>query len=327
MSETSKDNIIPELRDGLETAFVNGDFRSNLAYRPEFLSNDYLHGKKVQSALERELKDCEEFCISVAFITSGGVQPFLMQLKELENRNIPGRILTTDYRLFSEPKALEQLSSFHNIELRMYRCEEPVGFHTKGYIFRNGRIYRIILGSSNLTGSALALNREWNTKLVSAADGQVAQEILREFEELWSSEHTHPWREVSGAYNLEWIRNRVIERQRRDAVRAAVVDFDQYTLKPNKMQTAFLANLMKLRESGAKKALFCSATATGKTIASAFALREMGVKKALFLVHREQIAKQAMTSYRRVFGQTITYGLISGTAGSMMRTISSVPCR
>ena len=154
----------------------------------------------------------------------------------------------------------------------------------------------------------------YNAKLVSTADGQVAQEILGEFEELWSSEHTHPWQEVSAAYDREWIRNKVIERQRRDAVQAAVVDFDQYTLKPNKMQTAFLANLMKLRESGAKKALFCSATATGKTIASAFALREMGVKKALFLVHREQIAKQAMTSYRRVFGQTITCGLISGNS-------------
>ena len=160
MNNTFPDNNSIELHAGLETAFIDSRRQSSLAYRPEFLSNDYLHGKKVQSALERELKDCDEFCISVAFITAGGVQPFLMQLKELENRNIPGRILTTDYRLFSEPKALEQLSSFHNIELRMYRCEEPVGFHTKGYIFRNGRIFRIILGSSNLTGSALALNRE-----------------------------------------------------------------------------------------------------------------------------------------------------------------------
>ena len=159
MNALSGNNSI-ELYSGLETAFIDSRRQSNLAYRPEFLSNDYLHGRKVQSAIERELKDCDEFCISVAFITAGGVQPFLMQLKEMEGRNIPGRILTTDYRLFSEPRALEQLSSFRNIELRMYRCEEPVGFHTKGYIFRNRRVYRIILGSSNLTGSALALNRE-----------------------------------------------------------------------------------------------------------------------------------------------------------------------
>ena len=40
---------------------------------------------------------------------------------------------------------------------------------------------------------------------------------------------------------------------------------------------------------------------TGKTYASAFAMRELGFKKVLFLVHRNQIAKQAMKSYRKIF--------------------------
>ncbi|MFA9421966.1 MAG: DUF3427 domain-containing protein [Sedimentibacter sp.] len=53
---------------------------------------------------------------------------------------------------------------------------------------------------------------------------------------------------------------------------------------------------------------------TGKSLASAFALREMQPKKILFLVHREQIAKQTIKSYKRVFGSTKTYGLLSGTS-------------
>lgn len=53
---------------------------------------------------------------------------------------------------------------------------------------------------------------------------------------------------------------------------------------------------------------------TGKTYASAFALREMQPKKALFLVHREQIAKQAVKSYKRVLGYTKKFGLLSGTS-------------
>lgn len=52
---------------------------------------------------------------------------------------------------------------------------------------------------------------------------------------------------------------------------------------------------------------------TGKTFASAFALREMNPKKALFIVHREQIAKQAIRSYKQVFGNNKIFGLISGT--------------
>ncbi|XCP85059.1 DUF3427 domain-containing protein [Roseburia hominis] len=53
---------------------------------------------------------------------------------------------------------------------------------------------------------------------------------------------------------------------------------------------------------------------TGKTYASAFAIRESNPNKILFLVHREQIAKQAINSYQKVFGDTKTFGLLSGNA-------------
>ena len=51
---------------------------------------------------------------------------------------------------------------------------------------------------------------------------------------------------------------------------------------------------------------------TGKTYASAFAMREMGFKRVLFLVHRNQIARQAKTSFERIFGSKIKTGLVSG---------------
>lgn len=38
----------------------------------------------------------------------------------------------------------------------------------------------------------------------------------------------------------------------------------------------------------------------------------MKAKKALFIVHREQIAKQTLKSFKRVFGTSKTYGLLSG---------------
>lgn len=53
---------------------------------------------------------------------------------------------------------------------------------------------------------------------------------------------------------------------------------------------------------------------TGKTYASAFALRTINPKKALFLVHREQIAKQAIKSYKKVFGKSKSFGLLSGNS-------------
>ena len=61
------------------------------------------------------------------------------------------------------------------------------GFHTKGYIFRKDEIYRIIIGSSNITSAALTSNHEWNTKLISTEQGEMAKEIGAEFKELWNS--------------------------------------------------------------------------------------------------------------------------------------------
>ena len=55
-----------------------------------------------------------------------------------------------------------------------------------------------------------------------------------------------------------------------------------------------------------------SATGTGKTYASAFAMRELGFKRVLFLVHRNQIAKQALESYRKVFDDKVSMGLVTG---------------
>ena len=51
---------------------------------------------------------------------------------------------------------------------------------------------------------------------------------------------------------------------------------------------------------------------TGKTYASAFAARELEFKKVLFLVHRNQIAKQALNSYRKVFDGKISMGMVTG---------------
>lgn len=178
---------IEKINQGLETAFLNYSAPSNLAYKPQFISNDPQAGKKVLSSIEDELLACKEFYISVAFIKMAGLAPLLQTLKTLEERGIPGKILTTDYYSFSDPKALDKLNELQNIELRMYCVPDGEGFHTKGYIFKEDEIYRIIVGSSNITARALTRNKEWNAKLVSTAQGEYVKDMLAEFEALWNS--------------------------------------------------------------------------------------------------------------------------------------------
>ena len=242
----------------------------------------------------------------------GGVTPLLQTLKELERRHIPGKILTTDYQNFSEPRALRKLAELSNITLKMYRTDEAQeGFHTKGYIFKNEELYRIIVGSSNLTLSALTKNREWNTRVVSTDQGEYVEDLMEEFTDLWDSKYAVAFDDFIDEYSLNY---RVIQKQRKIAKQAQTPSLEQYKLQPNSMQLGFIANLEKIQKSGESKALLISATGTGKTYASAFALREEETKKVLFLVHREQIAKQAIASYKKVFGNTRAFGLLSGNS-------------
>ena len=69
-----------KLVDGYHKAFIDSSRESDPSFSPSFLSNT--RGKKVLTVIERELKGCDNFFFSVAFITEGGVEPFLQTLKE-----------------------------------------------------------------------------------------------------------------------------------------------------------------------------------------------------------------------------------------------------
>ena len=297
-----------ELRSGFETAYIDGTVASNLAYKPQFISNNYKQGKKVLSSIEDELLVCDQFQISVAFITMGGITPLLQTLKELEKRGVKGEILTTNYLNFSEPRALEKLNKLSNITLKMYDVEASGdGFHTKGYIFRKDEIYRIIIGSSNMTKTALTSNREWNTRVVSTEKGEIAQQVVEEFNELWNSEYALDFDEF---YEIYKERYKIIKKQREIARSEELPSIEKYRLQPNTMQVGFIVNLKKIIDAGEERALLISATGTGKTYASAFAMRELGYKRVLFLVHRGQLARQTKKSYQKVFGKNISMGLV-----------------
>lgn len=301
-------NTIDELKHGFETAFIDANITSNLAYKPQFVSNNYKEGKKVLASIEEELLACDCFQISVAFITLSGIEPLLQTLKELENKHVPGQILTTNYLNFTEPKALKKLNEFENITLKMYDIDDAHGgFHTKGYIFKKEEIYRIIIGSSNMTKSALTVNREWNTKVISTEQGEMAQEIISEYEALWNSEYAIEFDDFYEKYKEQY---EIIKQQKQIAKQEPVTSLEKYKLHPNKMQLAFISNLRQIVGAGQERALLISATGTGKTYASAFAMRELGFRRVLFLVHRSQLARQTKKAYQNVFSKSVSMGLV-----------------
>ncbi len=296
--------IDENILNGAKTAFIDGDSPSLNDFKPKLLFNS--SQTKVRNELIDQLRCCDEFIISTAFITLGGITPLLEELKNLESKNIQGKILTTDYLSFTEPKALKKLNSFKNIEVKMFTTENE-GFHTKGYIFRKNNNYSAIVGSSNLTSSALVENKEWNVGFTTTESGEIIIDLLDEFNDLWDK--SKDLADILPAYEKIYQDNLNFK-----ALRETTDELKKKNVKdlaPNSMQEQFLTNIRKLIKNDEKRAILVSATGTGKTYASAFAVRDFNPKRFLFIVHREQIAKQSISAYENVIKDK-SLGLLTG---------------
>ncbi len=296
--------INEDILNGARTAFIDENVSSSPDFKPKLLFNS--KHTKVRNEIIDQLRGCDEFIISTAFITFGGIVPLLEELKNLENRNVRGRILTTDYLYFTEPKALKRLEEFKNIEVRMFTTENE-GFHTKGYIFKKNNNYSAIVGSSNLTSTALVENKEWNVGFTTTEDGEIIIDLLDEFNMLWN--RSKSLNDILPAY--EKIYNDNLNFKELRELTDKLKEKNIRNLVPNTMQEAFLRNIRSLIKSGEKRAILVSATGTGKTYASAFAVRDFNPKRFLFIVHREQIAKQSVEAYKNVIKDK-SFGLLTG---------------
>jgi len=225
-------------------------------------------------------------------------------VKRIRENKIQGKIVVSQYQNFTQPEALKRLLQFTNIQLKMVVRGD---FHAKGYLFKKGDNYNLIIGSSNLTASALCSNKEWNLKVVATKQGQLIFDTIREFRrefedaELVTMEFIATYEEIYKAqkdffYKAKHNKEEVLKK----------------IIKPNSMQTEALRSLIELRMQNKNKALLISATGTGKTFLSAFDVKEFNPQKFLFVVHRTTIASDAMNSYRQVLGQDKVMGLYSG---------------
>lgn len=258
--------------------------------------------------LKKSLKECKSFYFSVAFINYSGLQLLLDTLKEVEEKNVKGKIITTTYLNFTEPKALERMQEFENIDMKIFIADNKVGFHTKVYIFENENDYKIIIGSSNLTQSALKSNVEWNVKVLSKEGAPFIEHVLKEYNNLW---------DMSSELNDEVLQRYMLflNEIKRTEVRRQMVFENLKPISPNKMQKRAMENLERLRAHGENKALVIAATGTGKTYMSAFDVMQYKPKTMLFIVHREEILKKAKETFEKLLkGRSVKTGLFTGNA-------------
>ncbi|KRL05447.1 DUF3427 domain-containing protein [Liquorilactobacillus oeni] len=300
------ENIAAELLSSVLGGFIDKEKNSATEeFSPRLLSNK--KGDTVWDHLKYELQNCSHFTFAVAFITSDMLVPLKVVLADLAKQGIKGKILTSDYLSFNQPKVFKELLKIPNITVKV---SVQSGFHAKGYFFEHIKENYVsaIIGSANLTRAALLANYEWNIRLSSYTNGEVTQELRQSLKEAWQNAVpvTSTWIKT---YELDYVPQNSSSKNK--AATTKKLSLPQ--IKPNKMQQDALKELHNLRAGGGKRGLVISATGTGKTYLGAFDVQQFKPKKLLFVVHREQILEKAMSSFKRILGgESCDYGILSG---------------
>lgn len=308
------DQLTNQLQNSLYKGFINKNHHHVSPFKPELLVNQRSNSQDVLTSLIEELKVCQTFQFSVAFITESGLATIKSTLYDLHKKGVRGRILTSTYQFFNQPKVFRELLKLENVDVRIADVE---AFHSKGYIFKHHNYVSLIVGSSNLTAGALKTNYEWNIKLTSHVDGEIISHFSKQFEDMWNK---------SIPMTLEWILS--YENVYRPMFGERVAEFpsvydinrlkDALKIEPNAMQRAALHGIEVVRSRGNQRTLVVSATGTGKTYLAAFDVRRYQPKRMLFIVHREQILQKAKLDFHRVIGgDESDFGILSGSSQSL----------
>lgn len=296
-----------QLEQSLKRAFMDQTIQGS-HYDPKIIVNNVAEQQYMLNVLQEELETCQSFFFSVAFLTQDGLAALKTQLADLNRKGIKGRVLTSIYLAFNQPKVFEDLLKIPNLEVKI---SSKKGFHSKGYLFKQANYHSFIVGSSNLTMSALKINYEWNVRLTSYDHGEMIQEIGLHMEQEWLD---------AEPLTVEWVESYkksyqkpVYIKELKKADQNLLIESNPSYIIPNKMQEEALLNLEQLRATGAARGLIISATGTGKTYLSAFDVQKVKPKRVLFVVHREQILNKAKQDYQEILGGEVEdFGILSG---------------
>jgi superfamily II DNA or RNA helicase/diadenosine tetraphosphate (Ap4A) HIT family hydrolase len=245
--------------------------------------------------------------VCVAFVQLSGLRLVEERFRDLLNRGGKIRFLTGDYLDITDPQALLELLDLEGkIELRVFQTR-GVSFHPKSYIFHfSDGTTTALVGSSNLTGSALKAGIEWNYRVVTSANAKGIAEVLSAFDRLFHHPSTQP---VSG----EWIKEYAARRRTQALPENSIgSDSPERPPEPHLVQTEALNALERSRADGNSAGLVVLATGLGKTWLSAFDSNRPGFERVLFVAHREEILNQAIGVFRRI-RPNATLGRYTGT--------------
>lgn len=266
-------------------------------------STDVMTGDRNKSRfllyqLKFSMAQAKQIDIIVSFLMESGVRMLLKDLKAALDRGVQIRILTGNYLGITQPSALFLIKKElgDKVELRFYNDKER-SFHPKSYIFHYENMSEIYIGSSNISRSALTSGIEWNYRFNSKQDSQNFALFYETFVDLFEN-HSYVIDDAElTRYSKNWHKPALAK----DLAKYDQEDLDtkvEMLFQPRGAQIEALCALENSRAEGAVRGLVHAATGVGKTYLAAFDSAKY--ERVLFVAHREEILKQAATSFKNV---------------------------
>ena len=253
----------------------------------------------VGNELNRELASADHVDLLIPFVRWTGVRIVRDRLAEVVRRGGHVRVIASTYLGSSEPRALEALLDL-GAKVRISYDTTSTRLHAKAWLFeRASGFSTALIGSSNLSSTALLDGLEWNVRLSAVETGAVLDTFRATFEGYWESDHVEDYEPARFATALE--------RERPDRSDDSLSPFD---LVPYPHQARILEQLdVERTRHGRWRNLVVAATGTGKTVVAALDYRRLRADRGnemslLFIAHRKEILEQS----RRVFRHALRDG-------------------
>ncbi len=254
--------------------------------------------------LRAEIDTSDEVDLLCAFVKWHGLRLLEPQLRRLQLRGAPLRVITTIYMGATERQALDRLVSELGAEIKVQYDAQRTRLHPKAWMFRRRtRFDTAYVGSSNLSRTALLDGVEWNVRLSRVGTPSLLDKFQATFDTYWNDPSFELYDPDSDCDRLDDALAEASGAARHSRV---TITLSGLEVRPFPYQQEMLDAIEAERVVHDRhRNLVVAATGTGKTVVAALDYRRLGKDgverpSLLFVAHRREILEQSLRTYREV---------------------------